>query len=79
MLKLPRGLGSGRLERLLAHTLASRSGVTFGGQSFEQGAFDGRLHGAVRRTRIARRGRTYKFRLPAASAALLTARPRGGA
>jgi hypothetical protein len=78
-LKLPRGLGSGTLERLLAPTLASRSGVTFAGQSFEAGAFDGRLHGAVRSTRVARRGRIYRFRLPAASAALLTARPHGGA
>jgi hypothetical protein len=77
-LKLPRGLGSGTLERLTARTLASRSGVTFAGQSFEAGAFDGHLHGAVRSTRVARRGRIYRFRLPPASAALLTARPRGG-
>lgn len=78
-LRLPRGLGAGKVERLLAHTLASRSGVTFAGQSFERGAFDGRLHGAERSTYAARRGRLYRFRMPAASAALLTARRRAGA
>ncbi len=75
-LKLPRRLGPGRVERLLAHTVASRSGVTFGGRSFERGGFDGRLHGAVRSSRVRPRGRLYKVRLPAASAALLTVRPR---
>jgi hypothetical protein len=75
-LRLPRGLGSGTLERLRAHTLASRSGATFAGQSFERGAFDGRLHGTTRRTRVPRRGRIYRFQIPAASAALLTARRR---
>jgi hypothetical protein len=78
-LKLPRGLASGRIERLLGNKLSSRTGVTFAGQSFERPAFDGKLHGRVRSTRVKRRGRLYKFRLPAASAALLTARPRGGA
>jgi hypothetical protein len=76
-LKLPRGLASGRIERLLGHTLASRTGVTFGGQSFERPAFDGLLHGAARSTRVKRRGRIYRFRVPAASAALLTARAQG--
>jgi len=74
-LKLPRGLRSASVERLRAHTLASRSGVTFAGQSFERGSFDGRLHGRARRTRIKLRGRTAKLAVPAASAALLTARP----
>jgi Glycosyl hydrolase family 79 C-terminal beta domain len=77
-LKLPGGLGAGRLERLAAPSLDARVGVTFAGQSFERGAFDGRLHGASRGTRVKRRGRIYKLRLPAASAALLTARPRHG-
>jgi hypothetical protein len=76
-LKLPRGLHAGTLERLIAPTLASRSGVTFAGQSFERGPFDGRLHGAVRRTRVKPRGRVYRLRLAAASAALLIARARG--
>lgn len=74
-LKLPRGARSGTLERLRAHTLASRSGVTFAGQSFERGAFDGRLHGRALRKRVKVRGRTAKLRMPAASAALLTVRP----
>jgi Glycosyl hydrolase family 79 C-terminal beta domain len=75
-LKLPRGLGAGRVERLCARTLASQSGVTLGGQSFESGGFDGRLHGAAKSTHAKARGRSYTLRLPAASAALLTARPR---
>lgn len=75
-LKLPRGLGAGKLERLVAHTAASRSGVTFAGQSFETGGFDGRLHGRVRSTRVRPKGRVYGLSVPAASAALLTVRPR---
>jgi len=73
-LKLPRRLGTGRLQRLAAPKLASRSGVTFAGQSFERGPFDGRLHGAARQSRVKPRGRTYSIRLGPASAALLTVR-----
>ena len=73
-LALPRGLGRGTLERLLAHSLASTSGASFGGRSFERGGFDGRLHGTARRSRVKRKGRSYTFALPGASAALLTAR-----
>jgi hypothetical protein len=78
-LKLPAGLRSGTLERLRAHTLASRSGVTFGNRSFERGGFDGRLHGSARRELVPRQGRRYGFRMPAGSAALLTVRARRGA
>jgi hypothetical protein len=74
--KLPRGLGTGTLEWLRARTLASQSGVTLGGQSFESGGFDGRLHGIRKSTRVKPKRRVYAARLPAASAALLTARPR---
>ena len=73
-LKLPRGLRRATVERLRAHTLASRAGVTLGGQSFERGAFDGRLHGSPRRTRLKLRKRSVKLAVPAASAALITAR-----
>lgn len=76
-LKLPRGLRAGRIERLLAHSLASQSGVTFGGRSFEGGAFDGKLHGALHSTRSKARKRIYTLRVPAASAALVTAPRRG--
>jgi Glycosyl hydrolase family 79 C-terminal beta domain len=75
-LRLPAGLGTGSLERLSARSLASHAGVTFAGQSFERGGFDGRLHGAVRRERVLPHTSTYTFRIPAASAALLTAAPR---
>lgn len=73
-LELPGGLGRATVERLLAHTLASSSGVTFAGQSFEKGGFDGRLHGTARRRPVKRKGRIYTLQVPAASAALLTAR-----
>jgi hypothetical protein len=76
-LKLPRGLRSGRLERLLAPSLAAQSGVTFAGQSFETGVFDGKLHGAARSTRVKARGRGWDLRVAGASAALLTV-PRPG-
>jgi hypothetical protein len=76
-LKLPRGLRAGTIERLLGRSLASQSGVTLAGQSFERGAFDGKLHGGVRSTRVKARGRIYQLRVPAASAALLTAPRRG--
>jgi hypothetical protein len=74
-LKLPRGLGAGKLERLKAPSLDARIGVTFAGQSFEGEPFDGRLHGTARGTRVPRRGHVYKVKLPAASAALLTVGP----
>jgi hypothetical protein len=77
-LKVPRALGSGTIESLVAPTLASRTGVTFGGQSFGRGAFDGRLHGAAREIRVVPRHRAYSFRVPAASAALLTVRTHRG-
>jgi hypothetical protein len=73
-IQLPRALGRGTLERLVARTLASTSGVTFGGRSLERGGFDGRLHGSAHRTRVKPLGRSYSFAMPGASAALLTAR-----
>jgi hypothetical protein len=73
-LKLPRGIRSAKLERLRAHTLASRSGVTLGGRSFEGGSFDGRLHGTARTTRLEVSKRRATVAMPPASAALLTAR-----
>jgi hypothetical protein len=77
--KLARGLGAGRLERLAAPSLDARSGVTFAGQSFERGAFDGRLHGTAWSTRVRPQKRIYSVRLPAAGAALMTVRAhRGG-
>ena len=39
---------------------------------FERGTFDGRLHGSAKRRQVKRKGRIYSFRLPPASAALLT-------
>jgi hypothetical protein len=73
-LVLRRRLGRGTLERLVAHSLASKSDVRFGGRSFERDGFDGRLHGTAHRTPVKRRGRSYTFAMPGASAALLTAR-----
>jgi len=74
-LKLPGGLGPGTLERLTARSLGSRSGVSLAGQSFERGGFDGRLHGVAKSERVVARRGIYSFRVPPASAALLTSRP----
>jgi hypothetical protein len=76
-LRLPDVRGSGSLERLLAPALASKRGVTLGGRSFERTPFDGRLHGTARRARVPESEGTYSFRVPVASAALLTVRSPG--
>ncbi len=75
-LKVPHALRSGTVERLVAPTLASRTGVTFGGQSFGRGAFDGRLHGPIREIRVVSHKRVYRLSVPAGSAALLKMKTR---
>jgi Glycosyl hydrolase family 79 C-terminal beta domain len=68
-----RARGAGRLKRLLAPSVASTSGVTWGGQSYAQPTFDAQLLGPARVERVSRlRGSRFAFRVPAGSAALLT-------
>ena len=67
----PRGAARARLTRLTAPGLGARHGVTLAGQSVPAGSRTGRLEGRLRARRIARRGGAYRFRMPAAGAALL--------
>jgi hypothetical protein len=66
------GAGPGTLERLTAPSLAARTGVALGGLSIPDGTTDGRLTGTPASEPVTPSGRTYRFAMPAASAALLT-------
>ncbi len=65
-------VGPGRQEaeisRLQAPTLASESGVTFGGQSIGP---NGRWHGQLNRIAVAEQNNAYRVRMPAYSAAVV--------
>jgi hypothetical protein len=66
---------AGTLIRLRAQRLSSKTEVEFAGQTVPVGTNDGRLVGQRVSARVRRRGRdTYVFRMPRASAALLTVR-----
>lgn len=67
-----RGAGPAKLERLTAPSLTARSGVALGGLSVPDGTTDGRLTGTPVSETVTPAGHTYRFRMPAASAALLT-------
>jgi hypothetical protein len=64
----------GSLVRLLAPSASSTGPITWGGQSFAAPTTDGRLLGRSVRKRVKPRKGVYKFRMRAASAALLTIR-----
>jgi hypothetical protein len=66
------GTGPATLERLTAPALDARTGVALGGLSIPDGTADGRLTGAPVSERVTPTGHTYRFAMPAASAALLT-------
>jgi hypothetical protein len=68
----PRARAEAMLERLVAPRLASRGGVTLGGQSFGSSTTTGRLAGSQRVPSIAPKRRLYDFRVAAGSAVLLT-------
>jgi hypothetical protein len=67
-----RGIGAAKLERLTAPSLTAKSGVALGGRSVPAGTTDGRLTGTPAGETVTPAGHTYRFRVPAASAALLT-------
>ena len=76
---VPHARGRGTLERLLAPSVTSTTGVTWAGQSFADPTSDGRLQGRRVIHRVARRrGDRFVFSMPAHSAALLTVPARGG-
>jgi Glycosyl hydrolase family 79 C-terminal beta domain len=64
--------GRATLERLQAPSVGSKSGVTWGGQSFGQSTTTGVLMGRSNVTSVTAVGGVYTVKLPAASAALLT-------
>ncbi|MGA2928825.1 MAG: glycosyl hydrolase family 79 C-terminal domain-containing protein [Solirubrobacteraceae bacterium] len=70
---------TGTLERLQAPGLGARSGVTLGGQSFGTQTSTGLLTGRHSAQAVAPRSGEYVFRVPAASAALLTIAPQASA
>ena len=66
------GAGAGKLERLTAPSLQSTTGVALGGLSIPDGTADGRLSGTPVSEAVTPSGHTYRFKMPAASAAMLT-------
>jgi hypothetical protein len=66
------GTGPATLERLTAPALDAKTGVALGGLSIPDGTTDGLLTGTPVRETVTPTGRTYRFAMPAGSAALLT-------
>jgi hypothetical protein len=73
-LRLPGAVDSATLERLQGPALQSASGVTLAGQSFGPQTTSGRIGGSAHRSTVKPIGDRYVVSLPAASAAMLTAR-----
>ncbi|HEY2644253.1 MAG TPA: glycosyl hydrolase family 79 C-terminal domain-containing protein, partial [Galbitalea sp.] len=76
-LRLPQSMGALTVERLEAPSVTSTSGVTIGGQTFGSQTTTGRLSqrfvaGTSPGDKLSAAARTYRIRLPAASAAMLT-------
>jgi hypothetical protein len=70
--RLPRSHGVGTLSLLRAPSLAAKSGVTLGGQSFGARTTTGQLAGKQTLTTVKPSGSGYVVQLPAGSAGLLT-------
>jgi hypothetical protein len=70
--RVPGASGNGSLERLRAPSLLARDGVTLGGQGFGAATATGLPAGPRRVLTVARARGEYRFRVPAASAAMLT-------
>jgi hypothetical protein len=66
------GQGPGTLERMTAPSLDAKDDVALGGLSIPPGTSDGRLTGAPVSEAVTPSGHTYRFSMPAASAAMLT-------
>jgi hypothetical protein len=66
------GTATGSLERLRAPSLLARDGVTLAGQSYGPVTATGLLTGQRRTLIVPRSHGAYRFRVPAASAAMLT-------
>ncbi len=70
--RIQSGQGTATLERLEAPSIAAKSGVTLGGQSFGRSTYSGLLTGTPSTTSVTPAGDVYAVTLPPASAALLT-------
>jgi hypothetical protein len=66
------GAGQGTLERLTAPSLDAKTGLALGGLSVPDPTTDGRITGTPVTETVTPSGHTYRFAMPAASAALLT-------
>ena len=75
-LTVARGAATARLTRMVAPGLGAKAGVSVGGQAVGANSRTGRLEGRRRREVVLRRRGSYRFNLPAASAALLELRVR---
>lgn len=64
--------GAATLQRLTAPSPDAKTGIALGGLTVPDGTADGRLTGTPVSESVAPRGHTYRFAMPAASAALLT-------
>ena len=71
-LQAPGHAGAATLERLQAPSITAQSGVTLAGQSFGAETATGLLAGTPQTLPVTPVGREYLFRVPAASAAMLT-------
>jgi hypothetical protein len=70
--RLPGRMGAATVERLKARRVQSTTGVTIGGQTFGSKTTTGLLPDAVNGETLASVRGSYRVRLPAASAAMLT-------
>jgi hypothetical protein len=66
------GAGPGTLERLTAPALDATTGIALGGLAVPAATTDGRITGTPVTETVTPNGHTYRFAMPAASAALLT-------
>jgi hypothetical protein len=76
VLRLPGGGSVGRVERLLAPSIAATHGVTLAGQAYAQQTADGALRGKRVSERVVRASGAFRVVVPPGSAALVTV-PRG--
>ncbi len=72
VVRVPETAGAGTLERLTARSLDATGGVTLGGQGFGSETSSGQLAGRATVTSMTPAAGRYSFRLPGASAAMLT-------